>query len=202
MTRYRLAFILALLLSALALLPIPAFADAPQVTAYKVTPPAHLTIGDRVNVSITVEADNGTQVQIAPGGIPEELSLAESAKFSTSGAGSGRIKIRIDLVLAPFVIGDYAMAGIKLRYRDASGSTGDLQTPASRLTIESTVPTNTALQPRGLKPQADIGGPPPPPYELIAVAAAALVLATALMYVAWRRVMLPARLGFAARRRA
>ena len=94
--------VLALLLVVVAtqVLALPAHADAPVVTEYSVEPPQRLTVGDHVNVRIVIEADQGTQVQIAPGGIPDELALAESARFSTTNKGSGRIEVRIDLVLA------------------------------------------------------------------------------------------------------
>ncbi len=94
-------------------------ADAPVVSEYSVRPPQRLTVGDRVRVSIVVEADSGTTVQIAPGGIPQDLALAESARFSTRDRGGGRVDIHVDLVLAPFVLGDYQMPPIKLRWRDA-----------------------------------------------------------------------------------
>jgi hypothetical protein len=162
-------------------------ADAPVVTEYKVDAPQRLTIGDRVKVTIVVEADQGTRVEIAPGGIPEDLQLAESARFSSRSAGSGRIEVRIDLVVAPFVLGEYPMPPITLRYRDPTGSAGQLQTPASRLLIESTL-SGPEPQPRDLKAQAEIGAPPAPPYELIALAAGAFVLAMGLLYVAWKRL--------------
>jgi hypothetical protein len=79
-------------------------------------PPQHLTVGDHVNVSIVVEADRGTAVRTRAGGIPEDLALAESARFITADKGNGRVEIRIDLVVAPFALGDYPMP-IKLRWR-------------------------------------------------------------------------------------
>lgn len=162
-------------------------ADAPVVSQYSVEPPQHLTVGDRVKVFIVVEADSGTQIQIAPGGLPEDMALAESARFSTRDRGSGRIEVRIDLVLAPFLVGEYDMPPIKLRYRDRGGVSGDLQTPASKLFVESVIPPAAAISARDLKPQAELGAPAAPPYGLIAATVALLALALALLALAWRR---------------
>jgi hypothetical protein len=170
-----------------------ASAEEPAVTRYDVEAPPTLTIGDRFRVTIVVEADAGTRVEIAPGGIPEDVALAESARFSSSHLGGARTQIRIELVLSAFVLGDYQMPPIRLRYRDASGVAGELRTPSARLLIRGTLPSGPQLpEPRDLKPQAEIGAPPGPPYELIGVAAAAFVVAAALMAVALRRLQRPA----------
>lgn len=166
-------------------------AEAPVVSQYKVEPPPHLTVGGRVLVTIVVEADEGTQVQIAPGSIPRDLALAESVRSETRSKGSGRVEVRLELVLAPFVVGDYAVPPLKLRYRGPGGASGELETPASRLLIESTIPPNQPVTPRDLKPQAEIGAVPAPPYELVALAGAAFALAVGLLIVAWRRTKRP-----------
>ena len=177
--------------------PGAAFADAPQVTAYNVDQPAHLTVGDHINVSITVEADKGSRVQIAPGGIPPELAQAQSPRFTTKTLDSGRTQVTIDLVLAAFVVGDYAMPPLTLRVQDAGGNVSQLQTPAAHLVIESTIPANASGEPRPLKPQAEAGSAAPPPYLLLAGAGALAAVAIAVMYVAWRRLTGPEDEGLA-----
>jgi hypothetical protein len=174
-------------LAAYLALAAPASADSPVVTEFKLTPPDHLTVGDRIPVSITVEADRGTRLQIAPGGVPDGLAVAESPRFSTTTLASGRVRTRIDFAVAAFVVGDYPVPPLKLRYQDIGGNVGELQTPAARLTIESTLPSSGPLQARDLKPQAEIGAAAAPPYEIVAVAGGLLALALALLLIAWRR---------------
>lgn len=187
----RLALATALALVFLALTHAAAFADAPVVTDYRVSPPDHLTVGDHIGIAITVAADKGTRLQIAPGGIPDALTVAESPKFSNRALPAGRVETKIEFAVAAFTVGDYAMPPIRLRYQDASGNVGELQTPAARLTIESTLPASGSLEPRDLKPQAEVGSPAAPPYELIAVSALLLAIAFAALFAAWRRMSRP-----------
>jgi hypothetical protein len=169
----------------------PAFADGPIVTEYRVEPPPRLTIGDHVPVTIVLQADRGTQVQIAAGGIPEDLALAESVRFSERDIAGGRVEVRVNLVLAPFLIGNYEMPPIVLRYREQNGQVGQVETPSARLVIESTVPGNVQPELRGLKPQAVFPPPAAVPAALFLAMAAALVLALVLLAVAWRRTHRP-----------
>jgi hypothetical protein len=172
-------------------LPAVARADAPAVTSFVVDAPDRLTVGDHFKVSVTVEVDSGTRVQLAPGGLPREVSLAAAPSVSSRAKSAGRTEVKLDLVLAAFVVGDYQMPGLTLSYTGPDGTTGTLQTPAARLSIASTLPGGGPLEPRPLKPQAEIGASGGAPYQLLGLAAAAFV-AAALTYVAWRRGRRPA----------
>jgi hypothetical protein len=183
---------LALLLAAGLALPAAARADAPTVTSFTVDAPDRLTVGDHFRVSITVEADSGTRVRLAPGGLPPEVSLAETPSVSSRAKGGGRTEVRLDLVLAAFVVGDYQMPGLTLSYTAAGGVSGTLQTPATHLSIASTLPAGGPLEPRPLKPQADIGAAGGAPSQLVALAAAAFMAAAALLYFVRRRLTRPA----------
>jgi len=173
-------------------LPAVARADAPKVTSFVVDAPDRLTVGDHFNVSVTVEVDSGTRVQLAPGGLPREVSLAAAPSVTSRAKSGGRTEVKLDLVLAAFVVGDYQMPGLTLSYSGPDGATGTLQTPAARLSIASTLPAGGTLEPRPLKPQAEIGAAGGAPYQLLGLAGAALVVAAALTYVAWRRRRRPA----------
>jgi hypothetical protein len=183
------------LLAAMLALHLAAFAAAaeePVIAEYNVDAPSVLTVGDRFGVTIVVEADTGTRVEVAPGGIPADVSLAESVRFSSSDAGGGRTRTSIELVLAPFLLGDYQMPPITLRYRDPTGATGELQTPPARILIQSTLPAGQDLpEPRDLKPQAVLPSPAGAPYELVVLAGAALALALALTFIVIRRLQRP-----------
>jgi hypothetical protein len=180
---------------------LTAAGEEPVVAEYEVDAPSTLTVGDRFRVKIVVEADTGTRVEVAPGGIPPDVALAESVRFSSSDAGGGRTRTSIELVLAPFLLGDYQMPPITLRYRDPSGDFGELRTPSARILIQSTLPAGPDLpEPRDLKPQAVLPSPSGAPYELIALAGAALALALALTLVVIRRLQSPRPAAVAATR--
>jgi hypothetical protein len=163
----------------------PAMAAEPAVTGMRLQGAENLTIGDQFRIVITVEADAGTTVSLAPGALPNELSLVDTPKVTTRSKGNGRIEIKIDMLVAPFFIGDYPMPPLTLRYRQGS-TTGDIQTPAAQISVRSTLPQGAQIVPRDLKPQAEIGFPPSPPYVLIALAVAVLALSVVLGLLYWR----------------
>lgn len=163
-----------------------ASAADPVVTDFRVDAPQRVTVGDHLRYVITVEADRGTNVTLAPGGLPDELALTQSPKSSTRSKGE-RVEITLTLEVAPFVAGDLTVPPLKLRYR-SGGVNGEIETPPSRLNVSSIL-TQNDLDPRDLKPQAEIGTPPIG-WLLPAIAAAAVALAVVIGLLIWRRRVL------------
>ncbi len=147
------AFIVGLLCAAM----VPAAAADTKVTNVEVDAPAGTTVGDRFHVVITLLADPGTDVSLAPGAIPDAFSLIDAAPPSVEDIGNSRVRITLDLELAAFQTGDVALPPLTIDYRDAQGAPGQVQTPATSVTIASVLNGATAPTPRGLKPQAEIG---------------------------------------------
>ena len=152
-----------------ALLRGAARADSPVITDFRVDAPDRMTVGDRVRYQVKLEADEGTRVALAPGSLPNELSLVEGPQVSTSDKGGGRIEVDFSATMAVFAIGDIELPPLKLRYRDRTGATGDVLTPVARVVVASLLPQSGQVSPRDLKPQAEIGSPPTVEYVIQAV---------------------------------
>jgi hypothetical protein len=193
MTRSRLLAVLASLALAAAvafgLHPNAAYAADPVVTGIEVQAPEHVTIGDRFRFVIRLEADRGTVVSLAPGGLPEALSRTSDIETQTRNLSSGRQELTVSFEAAAFVVGDLQLPPLLLRYRNADGATGEIETAATRLVVESVLPESGSLAPRDLKPQAEIGAPGPGALARVLVALAiALLIVVGLIVWRWRRI--------------
>ena len=163
----------------------PAAAADPVVTDLEVDAPDQLTVGDRFRYVITVEADAGTTVLVAPAGLPEVLSQARRIETASRGLGGGRVELTVTLEVAPFLPGALDLPPIVLRARAPGGATTDIETPPSRVVVASVLPESGALTPRDLKPQAEIGTSTPAALY-IALAALAIALLVVIGLLVWR----------------
>ena len=179
------ALAFALALTAFVALHQSAAAADPVVTDMRVEAPDTLTVGDRVRYVIELEADAGTTVFLAPGTLPEALSLAEAPEIRTRSLGDGRIAITITLELAAFLPGELLITPLQLRYVGPDGATGQIETPASRLDVTSVLPPGGDLSPRDLKPQAEISATVAA-FLLPALIAACVALVIGLGLLVWR----------------
>ncbi|HLF79237.1 MAG TPA: hypothetical protein VJB57_17285 [Dehalococcoidia bacterium] len=183
--------VLAVLLAsaALVLLHGPAFAADPVVTDLRVDAGADLTVGDHFRYVIKVEVDRGTDIFLAAGGLPDPLELTKTPSARTRSVGGGRVEITLTIEVAAFEPGDLSIPPLTLRYRNAGGGSGDLETPPSRVGITSVLPLDGEVTPRDLKPQAEIGTPPAI-WVLVAIAAALVALVVVVSLIIWRRRVL------------
>jgi hypothetical protein len=151
-----------------------------------------LTVGDRFRYLIKVEADQGTNVFLAPGGLPAPLELTKTPSSGTRNIGGGRVEVVLDIEVAAFVPGQLDLEPIALRYRLPGGQSGELRTPPSSINILSVLPANADSIPRDLKPQAEIGSPPAT-WALLVIGVAVLALAVVMGLLVLRRRALARR---------
>jgi hypothetical protein len=168
-----------------------AYAAEPEIVDVQIDAPEHLTVGHRVPVQIKVEADRGTNVALVQGSLPPEVD-ATQARTTSRPIEGGRVEVTIAFELAAFVPGEVMLPPMVLRYSISGGSSGQLETPASRILVASVLPQQGEVAPRDLKPQAEIaaGGPG---WVGPAVAAAALALIVTLALIVWRQRVLRGR---------
>ncbi|HWO72479.1 MAG TPA: hypothetical protein VNN21_02885, partial [Dehalococcoidia bacterium] len=169
----------------LALVPVgAALAEAPEVTGVRVEAPDRLTVGDRVRYEVSVRGERGTVLTLVRAALPVEVEVVDTPRSRSRPAGDGREDIVVTFELAAFVPGVVEVPPLVLRYATPSGETGEVQTQATRLEVESVLPPGD-LEPKGLKPQAELagGGSAWAPYA----AAAGLALAGAAALLWWRR---------------
>jgi hypothetical protein len=165
----------------------------PVVTDLEVEAPEQLTVGDRFRYVITIEADSGTTVAVAPAGLPEVLSQTRRVETESRGLGGGRSELAVTLEVAAFLPGPLDLPPIKLRARSPGGATVDIETPPSRVVIGSVLPADGTLTPRDLKPQAAIDvGTPAALYAALVALTIALLLVVALVIWRMRRLATPA----------
>jgi hypothetical protein len=145
-----------------------------------------ITVGDRFRYVIKVDADRGTTVTLAPGGLPPELSLAEPPVVGTRSKGEGRIEITLTIEVAAFFPGAIDLPPLRLSYRSPDGRTGGLETRQARIEVQSVLPASGEVTPRDLKPQAEIGAPGSAAlYAAVGVLVLVLILVFWLIY--WRQ---------------
>lgn len=154
--------------------------------------PSRLTVGERVQYTFVVEVDGGTQVALAPAALPPEVALVDPPQETRVPLPNGREQVTLSLEVAPFVVGEVELPPLPLRYSSPDGSSGTLQGNASVLNVSSILPASGQVQPRGLKPQAQIGTPPAG-WVTPAIVAAAAGLAVLLLALLLRIALLQAR---------
>jgi hypothetical protein len=144
----RLAWALIFLLAAFLVFRQLAIAAEPMLLDQKIEAPDHLTVGDHFHYIIKVEADAGTNVFLAPGGLPDVLELAKTPTSTTRAISNGRIEITINLDLAAFVPGPLNIDAVQLRFRTRDGASGDLKTQAVQLNVASVLPVSGNVEVR------------------------------------------------------
>ena len=135
----------------------PSASAEPSVILFEVNAPSRLTVGDHFQYIITLEAEAGTEITLAPGALPAELSLITAPEMASQPAGEGRSAITIKLEVAAFAPGQIEVTPLRLSYTEPSGAAGDILTPASAIEVTSVLPSSGDAEPRDLKPQAALG---------------------------------------------
>ena len=189
MTPVRAAAIAAALLAG-ALLIAAAAAQTPDtpVSAPDLTiTPTRATVGDRITLTIRVDAETGVMLT-APGfgadfGGLEVLAVAPAAEEHR---GDGTTRTIYSYELTSFKTGIVTIPELAIGYTAPDGTSGELKTERQTITIDSVLaPGETELRP--LKPQLDIGqGAPSPVLPVLFVAGFAAL--TAFGYALHRRI--------------
>jgi hypothetical protein len=150
---------LAALFGLLAFLLIEAAAEAdPSVEGVRVDAPAGITIGDRFHYVVTLEAENGTKLGLAPGSLPSAFQQIGQPKTTSKSAGNGRNLVTFDIEMAAFSTGEITIPPLQLEFQEPGGAQGVVETPASRLLVTSVLPVDGSQpQLKDLKPQLEIG---------------------------------------------
>jgi hypothetical protein len=169
---------------------IPAAAAPPDVVDMQVNLPDRLTVGDRLNYVITIEADAGVDFTLVQSSLPDVLEVVGTPTTTSRPIVGGRVQVVMTVQLAVFAPGPITVPPITLRYFGQDIEGGDLQTPPSQFNVTSVLSNDPAVpQPRDLKPQAEIGVSAPS-WILPALGAslATLALVAALLFVRLRAV--------------
>lgn len=158
---------------------LAAAAATPVITDVKLDAAEAMTVGDHIILTVRIEADAGTTVEFVRSSLEPHLTLASTPRSSSRQIEGGRIETTIKLELAVFLPGAVPLPPMTVSYRTASGESGQLQTPALELAVQSVLPASGAITPRELKPQAEIGRPPLvwPLYALLGLTLALVVSA-------------------------
>jgi hypothetical protein len=139
----------------------PALAEDPVVVDMRIDAPSVVTVGDHVAYTIVVEVDEGTAIALAAAGLPPEVALVAPPQSGRAPAGNGREQVTMTFRLAPFIAGDILVPPMALRYTNADGTSGIVETVSSVIEVTSVLPAAGQVTPRDLKPQAEVGTPPP-----------------------------------------
>ncbi len=181
--------LVALLLAAFSVFAPPAravLAAAPVITGVRVEGPNRPTVGDHLRLIISLEAESGTTVTLAPGTLQNELMLLKTPEVKTKDKGGGLVEVTLTAEVAPFFVGDLSLKPLRLRYAIPGGASGEIETPSVRIFVAGTVPEGSSLEPLPLKAQAGFPavGTPAVYFVALAVLAAALCLTLGLLF--WR----------------
>ncbi len=150
----------------------------PAIVGFEVQAPSDMTVGDRFHYLITLEAETGTEITLAPGALPAELSLVAVPEVSSQPAGNGRSVISIELEVAVFAPGQIEIPPLRLSFTEPAGNSGELLTPESSIEVASVLPSSGQIAPRDLKPQATLGSSNPlAPLLLISFAVVLVAVA-------------------------
>jgi hypothetical protein len=170
--------LLASLLGILAFAILEAAVEAdPGVEGVEVRAADRVTVGDRFHYVVTLSAENGTKIALAPGALPAEFQQIGQPKTSSKSNGSGQSQVTLDIQMAAFSPGELQIPPLALDFEEPDGTRGSIQIPAARILVSSVLPTDgSQITPRDLKPQLEIGSGNATSTYLAAITALLLAL--------------------------
>jgi hypothetical protein len=128
------------------------------VNGVEVQAPDRVTVGDRFHFVITLQAETGTKIGLAPGALPGEFQLISPATTTSRSTGNGQSEITFDMEIAAFFPGEGVIPPLVLDYEEPDGTKGQVVTPSDHVFITSVLPADgSPITLRDLKPQLEIG---------------------------------------------
>ncbi len=136
--------------------------------------PDKITIGDPVQLRLRIEADENLHIYLDPIDRSEhegvEVDKPQVERIESESAPIGKAHYEITYPLRAFAVGKHNLPSITIKYTDAGGNSGSIQTPTYRFEVRSVKsPSDTAM--KGIK------GPwSAPPNWLVYILMAFLVI--------------------------
>jgi len=119
-----------------------------------------VTIGDRVRYEITLEYDNGVEAELyAAGKNLGEFEVKDYKIEPPRKTKSGRLVSKAVYTIAAFTTGDFAIPGLKIKYRDLDKQEKEVSSDEIKIKVEGVKPgSNDKDDIRPLKGPAEIKG--------------------------------------------
>lgn len=122
-----------------------------------------ITIGDRVRYEVTVEYDNGVEVEpYAAGKNLGEFEVKDYKIEPPRKIKSGRLVSKAVYIIAAFTTGEFTIPGLKIKYKDLDKQEKEILSDEIKIEVESVKPSPDDKDDiRPLKEPAEIKGKPP-----------------------------------------
>ncbi len=106
--------------------------------------PDTITIGDPVQLSLQIEADESLHIYLDPMEVSEqehlEVDKPQIKHIRSEDTPTGKARYEVTYPLRAFAIGTHPLSPITIKYAEADGDNGSIQTPAYRFEVQSVKP--------------------------------------------------------------
>ena len=111
-------------------------AEEPHVSVKVEVDRAFATIGDRINLRVTIRHDPEVSVlEIDPGHALRDFEIKQATNFSSE---DGKIQLEgKNYVITSYLLGEYVVQSFPVRYRAKGGEVQELKTNSLYITIQS-----------------------------------------------------------------
>ena len=140
------SYTLSLIITSILLLLIPARVftqDTIRVLSHDFDPD-DITIGDPVQLRLRIEADENLHIYLDPIDRSEhehlEVDKPQVEQIKSESPPTGKVHYEITYPLRAFAVGKHTLPSIIIKYTDAHGNSGSIQTPAYLFEVRSVKP--------------------------------------------------------------
>lgn len=106
--------------------------------------PDTITIGDPVQLRLQIEADESLHIYLDPMEVSEqehlEVDQSQIKHIRSEDTPTGKARYEVTYPLRAFAIGTHTLSPITIKYAEADGDNGSIQTPAYRFEVQSVKP--------------------------------------------------------------
>ena len=149
--------------------------------------PDHITVGDPVQLHLRIEADENLHIYLNPIDLSEhehlEVNKPQVKRIESESPSTGKTHYEVTYPIRAFAIGEHTLPPITIKYTDADGNSGSVQTSAYLFEVQSVKsPSDTEMK--------EIKGPwsvPPNWLLYILVALLMIVVIAVIIFLYLRR---------------
>jgi hypothetical protein len=161
--------------------------EAPVVTAQVHITPQEITLGEPVQVTVTVMHSENSLITVEPPMQTSALKLLATLPSQTATLPDGSFRTETRFTVTAFELGPQQLTAFRILWLRSDGSSGELSVNPEPFAVESAL-TTEPTQLRPLKPQATFSRPPSAWVPTAVVSVSLLLITILVILIAYRRL--------------